>query len=245
MAVPPGPLVQWAPEPQNLPPNCPPGLSYLLQVDQLLVKQQIELLEAFTGFETGNKYLVLNTAGQQVFYAAEESGCLSRNCCGPLREFDMVLLDNSSQEVARFRRPFKCTGRCFICWCPCQLQEMEITAGGVVIGKIQQIWDIKSPIYNICDAQGQTVLKIVGPVCAVSCCNDINFEVMTTDGNVVGMVQKKFGGVAQELFTDADNFGITFPMDLDVRVKAVLLAATFLIDLNFFEDKNGANTLFK
>ena len=49
---------QWAPPPPQGPPNCPPGLEYLLHVDQLLVKQQVELLEAFTGFETANKYKV-------------------------------------------------------------------------------------------------------------------------------------------------------------------------------------------
>ena len=49
----------WAPPPQmERPSNCPPGLEYLLHVDQLLVKQQVELFEAFTGFETSNKYKV-------------------------------------------------------------------------------------------------------------------------------------------------------------------------------------------
>ena len=33
----------------------------------------------------------------------------------------------------------------------------------------------------------------------------------------------------REYFTDADNFGIQFPMDLDVRMKAVVLGAVFLI----------------
>ena len=52
-------MQQWASAPQaQAPPNCPPGLEYLLHVDQLLVKQQVELLEAFTGFETNNKYKV-------------------------------------------------------------------------------------------------------------------------------------------------------------------------------------------
>lgn len=32
-----------------------------------------------------------------------------------------------------------------------------------------------------------------------------------------------------EMFTDADNFGLEFPMDLDVSMKAVLLGAAFLI----------------
>ena len=49
------------------------------------------------------------------------------------------------------------------------------------------------------------------------------------DGTVVGKVTKQWSGVAREAFTDADNFGVNFPMDLDVRIKTVLLAAVFLI----------------
>lgn len=45
------------------------------------------------------------------------------------------------------------------------------------------------------------------------------------------------------MFTDADYFGITFPMDLDVRMKAVMLGACFLIVsknrfLNVIKKKN-------
>jgi len=49
---------------------------------------------------------------------------------------------------------------------------------------------------------------------------------------------------AKEAFTDADNFGITFPLDLDVKVKAVLVGAVFLIDFMFFEQAqdNQQNT---
>ena len=35
-------------------------------VDQLLIKQKVEILEAVTGFETANKYEVLNSMGQNV-----------------------------------------------------------------------------------------------------------------------------------------------------------------------------------
>ena len=35
---------QWMQAPPA-PANCPPGLEYLTQIDQLLVKQQVELLE--------------------------------------------------------------------------------------------------------------------------------------------------------------------------------------------------------
>jgi len=45
----------------------------------------------------------------------------------------------------------------------------------------------------------------------------------------VGRISKQWSGLIKEAFTDADNFGVTFPIDLDVRVKATTLAATFLI----------------
>ena len=52
---------------------------------------------------------------------------------------------------------------------------------------------------------------------------------MTTNGDEIGKVSKQWSGPAKELFTDADNFGITFPVDLDVKCKLTLLAAVFLI----------------
>lgn len=52
-------------------PNVPPGLEYLTMIDQLLIKQKVELLEAFVGFETNNKYSIKNSMGQHVYYAVE------------------------------------------------------------------------------------------------------------------------------------------------------------------------------
>ena len=36
-------------------------------------------------------FQVLNSMGQQVFFAAEKNDCCTRQCCGPLREFEMAL----------------------------------------------------------------------------------------------------------------------------------------------------------
>lgn len=47
--------------------------------------------------------------------------------------------------------------------------------------------------------------------------------------SVVGRVSKQWSGLAKEIFTDADYFGITFPVDLDLHMKAVMLGACFLI----------------
>ncbi|XP_041772576.1 phospholipid scramblase 2 isoform X2 [Anopheles merus] len=224
----------WMPIPQGI-PNCPPGLEYLTAIDQLLVHQKVELLEAFTGFETANKYTVKNTLGQKVYWAMEDTGCCNRMCCGAARAFDMKILDTYQNEVLHFNRPLRCSS----CWFPCCLQTMEVTAPpGNVIGYVEQDWSILTPQFSIKNQNGETVLKISGPFCTFSICGDVEFEVLSTNGTQVGKISKQWSGLGREMFTDADHFGINFPMDLDVRVKATLLGALFLIDYMFFE-KSG------
>ncbi|EGT30772.1 hypothetical protein CAEBREN_31889 [Caenorhabditis brenneri] len=56
---------------------------------------------------------------------------------------------------------------------------------------------------------------------------------------VIGAITKKWGGFFREAFTRADTFFVGFPKDLDVKLKGVLLGATFLIDFMQFEQPNN------
>ncbi|KAL5291678.1 hypothetical protein ACFFRR_010840 [Megaselia abdita] len=163
----------WMSMPAGI-PNCPRGLEYLTTIDQLLVKQKVELLEAFTGFETNNKFSIKNSLGQKVYYAVEDTDCCTRNMCGPLRPFDMKILDNYKNEVIHLNRPLACDSCCF----PCCLQSMEVTAPpGNLIGSIEQEWSICSPSFKIKNHSGETVLRIEGPFCTFSLCGDVEFQV--------------------------------------------------------------------
>ncbi|XP_069976399.1 phospholipid scramblase 2 isoform X2 [Penaeus vannamei] len=227
----PGQPGAWMPAPQV--PNCPPGLEYLTQIDQIIVQQQVELLEAFTGFETSNKYKVKNSLGQQMYFAAEDTDCCTRQCCGPMRPFDMKIMDNSQNEVIHLNRPLACDS----CLFPCCLQSIEVTSPpGTVIGSIHQEWSILAPKFTVRNASDDVILRIEGPFCTYSICGDVEFQVLSPDGSTqVGKISKQWTGLAKEAFTDADNFGITFPIDLDVKMKATLLGAVFLIDAIYFE----------
>ncbi|XP_053246176.1 phospholipid scramblase 2-like [Podarcis raffonei] len=226
------PGAMWMPAPPSI-PNCPPGLEYLSQIDQILIHQQIELLEVLTGFETANKYEIKNAMGQRVYFAAEENDCCTLNCCGPSRPFTMKILDNVGQEVIELRRPLRCSS----CCCPCCLQELEVHAPpGTPVGYIKQLWDPCLPKFAIQNEAQEEILRVVGPCIVCSCCEDINFEVKSKDEkNNVGRISKQWTGFVREAFTDADNFGIQFPQDLDVKMKAVMIGACFLIDFMFFE----------
>lgn len=222
------------------PPPCPPGLEYLTMLDQLLVNQTVEMLEVFTGFETTNKYVIKNSIGQMVYYAREESDCCVRNCCGPRRKLELRIVDNVSRQVIHIKRRFACQS----CLCPCWLQKIEVSSPpGVAIGYVEQNWNPVFPSFTVKDSSDEPVLTIKGPFWTSSCCcRDVKFRIMSANGSVkVGKIYKQWSGMAKETFTDADNFAITFPMDLDVRIKAVILAATFLIDYMYFESTDSKN----
>lgn len=225
---------------QMVPLNCPPGLEYLTMIDQLIVKQKLEMLEAVAGvmgygLETSNKYKIKNVLGQNVYKAVEDTDCCTRIACGPARPFDMIIKDNADREVIHLNRPLRCSTCCF----PCCLQSLEVSSPpGTVIGYVNQLWSCIKPKFEITDADGNVALVIIGPWCTWSCAGDVEFKVMTPDEqHEVGRISKQWTGLIKEAFTDMDNFGITFPMDLDVRCKATLIGACFLIDYMFFEKK--------
>ncbi|XP_055486394.1 phospholipid scramblase 2-like [Leucoraja erinacea] len=221
------------------PTFCPPGLEYLMQIDQVLIHQKVEVIEALVKFETQNKYVIKNSLGQKIYRAKEKSDCCTRNCCGSLRYFHMKLLDNSDREVIHLVRPLKCVS----CWFPCCLQELEVQSPpGTTIGYVTQTWHPFLPKFSIQNVERTTVLMIVGPCFACNCCGDVAFEVKPpNESRSIGRISKQWSGVLKEVLTDADNFGVQFPMNLDVKMKATLLGACFLIDYIFFERGKGSH----
>ena len=117
--------------------NCPPGLQYLTQVDQLLIKQKADLAKAFYGCESENEYKIKNSAGQEIYKAKEDTDCCTRQCYGPSRAFDMEITDNAGNEVMHLYRPQRCES----CFFPCCMQMIEVSSPpGTVIGTVEQEW---------------------------------------------------------------------------------------------------------
>lgn len=223
----------FPPPPMERIPGCPEGLEYLVSVDQLLVHQQLQLIELLVPYEQKNKYVVKNTMGQFIFMAVEESDLASRCCCGKSRPFEMTVLDYRNVEVIRLFRPLRCDS----CCCFCCLQEMQVQAPpGTIVGSIRQRWSLLFPTFSVLDSNDREVLKVVGPFITSACCNDVVFDIFARDGRTkLGAVSKNWTGIFREAFTDIDNFTAVFPMDMDPKIKAVLLGLVFLIDFIFFE----------
>ncbi|XP_077527613.1 phospholipid scramblase 2-like [Haemaphysalis longicornis] len=204
--------------------GCPPGLEYLCDVNQVLVNQMIDLKK---WYGLPKRYVVKNTMDQFIFLAIEESDCRDRwFYCGG-RPFDMRLLDYRNVPVLRFIRPLRCDRA----WCFCCLQELEVQAPeGTVIGSVRMDFSL-SPSFSILDRSEKLVLKIKRPLCpSTFCCNDVLFRIFAADEvTKLGHVIKFNSGLSGEEFIDVDSFSLAFPIDLDVKRKAVLLGALIII----------------
>ena len=91
------------------------------------------------------------------------------------------------------------------------------------------------------------IATIKGGCCCVggNCC-DHTFTVSVPEGKGVrdeeiGKIVKEaphdFEDLVQQGMTDADNFTMSYPKDIDPRLKAAMAAALLLIDYQFFEDE--------
>ncbi len=138
---------------------------------------------AFTGWDTNNKYVIRNSAGQQCYYAAEDSGTCMRICCGNSRGFEISIIDNLQNVVMKISREFKCCSGC--CWCSdlcghCAYEVKVEAPVGNVIGYVRQRGSAWKANYDVLDANHEPILKIEGPccVCDGACCpSDVEFKV--------------------------------------------------------------------
>ncbi|XP_069476468.1 phospholipid scramblase family member 5-like [Ambystoma mexicanum] len=236
---PPEPKTVWkgpssSPQPAY---RFPPGLAQLSKLEQLIIHQQVELIGVLLGTETSNKYEIKNNLGQRVYFAIEENQFFDRTFCGPIRSFTMRIADNKGQEVIHVIRPLRCN----TCWIPCYLQKLEVQAPpGSTVGFIIQNWHPLQPKFTIQNERKEDVLKIIGPYATCGCLGDVDFEVKTlNEKSTIGKISKYFSGFVNNVFTNADNFGIHFPLDLDVKMKSVMIGVCFLIDVMFFEHSLG------
>ncbi|XP_052059780.1 phospholipid scramblase 2-like [Mytilus californianus] len=213
--------------------GLPPALNFLAGLSEVNIHQHLDILEVAIGWEKNNKYRLCNSQDQQFMYAKEDTDCCVRQMCGPARPFTMNITDNNEQPLIQLYRPFRCQAS--LCMC-CYLQEMDIMSPpGLSVGGVKQLWTPWKPKFEVHDAQNTPLFHILGECCFCCPCTDITFQVVDAQkGHEIGQIIKHWGG-CREICGAVNDFKVTFPADLDVMKKTLLLGSTFLIDFNYFE----------
>ncbi|XP_030044140.1 phospholipid scramblase 2 [Microcaecilia unicolor] len=205
----------------TIPPvhGVPPGLEYLMQVDQILIHQK-----RYGWLQHNSQYEIVNTMGQKVYFAEEQT-----ECCGP--SLDVGITDNSGVKAVHLLLPTEC----------CSF-DMELAVYspplGTLIGYVAKNWEAFRSTFYIMNPAKEVVLKIVGPGWNLSGFSDVKFKVKTADESVlVGQITRTWRGLWKEMISSNDHFSIQFPLDLDVKVKAVLMAACLFIDYLYYDER--------
>lgn len=197
----------------------------LLSHKQLMVRQRHEIAELF-GFETRNKYEILDTNGQQVAFAAEQHkgifNFLFRQYFGHWRKFDVSFFTPQKELFLIAKHPFR--------WF---FERIEITdAAGIYQGAIQKRWAIFTKRFDLEDQHGKVFLECSSPF----------WKIWTFtykwNGKEKASVKKKWSGVLFEAFSDKDRFMVEFAdANLTNPQRQVILASAIFVDLLFFEKK--------
>ncbi len=199
-------------------------MNRLSSTSELVIQQRKEWGEILTGFETRNKYEVSDQDGNGLYYAAEVAGSfIARHFLKARRPFTVKVVDSTNQDVIEVRRPFRF-----------YFHEADIlNADGQLLGKITRQFTFARRVYSITEASGEEICQLFGPLL-----KPWTFQIKH-DGVTHGKIHKKWSGLMKEAFTEADNFGVTFPQAWPPTVKAIFLGAVFLIDFVHFESKGN------
>ena len=192
----------------------------------LSIKQSVEMLEAWTGIESANSYVVKDGMNNVVFHAVEESGgvgdFLVRNYLQSARPFTMRVQELHGDTAFVIQRPF----RFFF-------SEIEIQDPvGRRMGSVERQFSVFNSLYTVTGRRPTEKYEIFGPLF-----RPWTFKIRQR-GQDCGLISKRWGGLRRETFTDADAFGIEFPPGISHDLKAVFLGAVFLIDFAHFEHGN-------
>lgn len=201
----------------------------LVPFQRLFVQQRHEMGE-WLGFETRNKYQIVNEQQQPVGFAAEQQkgifGFLARQFLGHWRRFEIHFFDQSRKEFMIAIHPF----RLFF-------QRLEVyDTNRQLIGAIQQRFSILTKRFDVQNARGMTVMEVSSPIWKIW-----TFPFMHREKQVA-CIQKKWSGLFSEALTDKDNFMVEFnDPSLSNAERNLVLAASIFVDLQYFENKAGRN----
>jgi uncharacterized protein YxjI len=178
----------------------------------------------FLKFE--NEYKVFNNEGSQI-------GAVKQKLTGgqklqrlffnkAMLPFLMEIADNNGQPLVFVKRG----------WTFWTSKITLVNPSGQLYGFINQKFKLFKPTFNILNPAGQMVGQIVGDWKAW------NFEIKDVSGNIIGTINKKWAGLAKEVFTTADKYMVHINPEYTHEMnKIIILSTAITIDMVLKESK--------
>merc|ERR1712194_49803 len=229
------------------------NMQALWTAQQIKIRQQINVIEAVTDCEAKNKYdisaigspNVVSVNPEPKVLINESSECVERICCKSQRSLTFHLRQDDQKNgpiEIDMQKPCHIHGCWFESFRP-RFTVRDQRKGGIEIGTVRDPCNCCKVHQDVYDASGQKRYEVdatcwqLGLFCSV--CFEANFDILSGDGgSPVGKVTKRVGGL-QDLCAQANTFDIDMPPTATVDDRKLLLAATMLLDIEYFEKAGG------
>ena len=208
-------------------------LPFLEGRQRVFIRQKKEWTEILIDWETRNQYEVLGEDGNALGRIAEHSGGVmdhvKRLFLRSHRPLDVGVFGVHGEQVLRLTRSF------FFFF-----SDLSVTTPDRnEIGSVHRRFGIVFRKYDLRDVHGHTLARVKSPLWRIW-----TFPVQGDEGRREATISKKWGGLAREIFADADTFGIDFQeWDWTDVERTILFAAALSIDFDFFENNQGSGGL--
>ena len=196
-------------------------MSSLLDRTSLVVSQKAKLIEVT------NQYKLLDDDGKQVGAVNQVGQSKAKKAIRLLTKMDQFLThklevtDENGQVVLAIERPAKL-----------MKSKVHVTDGsGTQIGSITQQNMIGKIRFNFETPDGTVLGELKGENWRAW-----DFAMTDAQGNEVGRINKKFGGVVKELFTTADNYRVELSPSLSGQLRPLAFAAAVAVDTALKQD---------
>lgn len=181
--------------------------------------QQVSKITIHRQFFTPHIFDIETFHGDQSFTAIKSSNLCTENCC----EVDFKVMYRRNEDIIYLKQTWN--GCCF------SKPEMLVTIRDYgFVGTITTKSTCFDDAYDIENSNGDVMfrVKILG-------CFSVNYKILTVDGLEIGQIIRTYP------CCERHSYVISFPVDLEIQYKALLLGACFLIVSGFFLWKNGLN----
>ncbi|MCK8499964.1 phospholipid scramblase family protein [Myxococcus fulvus] len=203
------------------------SLEAVLTAATLRMRQFREALEILIGWEGKNKYEVCGEDGRGTVYVGETGeGWMSRLARNfwPFYRARLECMTVGGTLAMAVELPWHLF-----------FARAEVTAwDGRPMGDIVQRFRLFGRCFDIVSPTGAVLATVEGPFW-----RPWTFRILQR-GEEVAVIRKKWSGLLQETFSDADNFSLEFqPSCTDGRLRQLVLASALLVDLTYFDSRKN------
>ncbi|XP_029672713.1 phospholipid scramblase 1-like isoform X1 [Formica exsecta] len=211
--------------------NATSGTQFLAGVEQLEIQQVIDLSTLLGRMERGTQYRVKVPRAETLFLAMESKTETESRMCGWYKGFVLNVLDQCGETAFVMRKDPS--------WMHVPGSRQKITVESAnLIGSVEENFSLMGPNFTVYDAFKEPLCNIYGPnICGCCMYKEAQFQIISLDGSrqVASLIHQW-----DHLSVDYILL-LTFPVDTDVKLKSLLLGASFLIEYLYFQRIRNAS----